>query len=234
MTLLSHWRLVGPIGLAIFAVALISPRLVEAGKYNEVLSIGDQAPDWKDLPDAVSGKKHSLDDLKFVPVIVVVFTCNSCPVATEYEDRILALAKKYGVGAGGTDDRFSSRGKVALVAINVNKVKEDLPPEMKKRAEKKSFPFPYLFDETQEIARKFGANFTPEFFVLSRAASDAKSAPLEVVYMGAMDDNSDPAKVAKHYVEQAVEAALKGGTPGTTETAAAAGCRIRFARERRK
>jgi hypothetical protein len=155
-------------------------------------------------------------------------------VATDYEDRILALAKKYGVGAGGTDDRFSSRGKVALVAINVNKVKEDLPPEMKKRAEKKKYPFPYLFDETQQIARKFGANFTPEFFVLSREASDARTGPLEVVYMGAMDDNSDPAKVTKNYLDAAVEAALAGQKPTTTETAAAAGCRIRFARERRK
>jgi peroxiredoxin len=192
----------------------------QAGKYNEVLSIGDLAPEWKDLPDVVSGKKHSLVQLKDAPVVVVVFTCNSCPVATDYEERILALAKKFGAGLS----QSTTAAKVAVVTINVNKVKDDLPPAMKARAEKKKYPFPYLFDESQSIARRFGALTTPEFFVLDR---DRK-----VVYMGAMDDNSDAAAAKVNYVELAVEAALAGKQPETTEVAPS-GCRIRYMRERR-
>src|SRR5688572_22321553 len=124
--------LTSPIALTLsFCVSL-----AHAGKYNEVLSIGDKAPEWKNLAEVVSGKKHSLADLKDTPVAVVVFTCNSCPVATDYEDRILKLAEKYGVGDG------DKKKNVALVAINVNKIKTDLPPAMKQRAEKKKYPFP--------------------------------------------------------------------------------------------
>jgi len=223
-----RWISVGALEAVVFLWAVMTAVSIDAGKYNDVLSIGDKAPEWKDLPDVVSGKKHSLADLEDVPVVVVVFTCNSCPVATDYEDRILKFAEKYGVGTRGNDPRAiklaAGHSKVAFVAINVNKVKDDLPPEMKKRAEKKNYAFPYLFDETQEIARKFGANFTPEFFVLDRER--------RVVYMGAMDDNSNPAKVTASYLELAVEAALAGERPTITETSAAAGCRIRYARRR--
>jgi AhpC/TSA family protein len=169
-----------------------------------------------------------LTDLRDVPVVVVVFTCNSCVVATEYEDRLLAFAGKYGVGTDGKDPRAvklpAGHGKVALVAINVNKVKEDLPAAMKTRAEKKKYAFRYLFDETQKIARDYGALVTPQFFVLDR---DRK-----VVYMGAMDDNSNAADVKRNYLEAAVEAALAGRKPETSETAPS-GCRIRYARQRR-
>jgi len=77
----------------------------------------------------------------------VVFTCNSCPVATDYEDRILAFSKKY----AGPD------GKVGLVAINVNRLPEDRLPKMRERAAARGFDFPYLYDETQKIGRQFGA-----------------------------------------------------------------------------
>lgn len=184
------------------------------GKYNEVLSPGDAAPVWKDLP-GVDGKKHSLDDLRDREVVVVVFTCCSCPAAEDYEDRIVALAKKYTTG---------SASKVALVAINVNTIPEDRLPQMKARAEKKGFAFPYLYDETQKIAKDYGATFTPEFFLLG---PDRK-----VVYMGGMDDNSNPAEVQHRYLEAAVAAALAGQKPATAETVAR-GCRIRYARERR-
>jgi hypothetical protein len=94
---------------------------------------------------------------------------------------------------------------------------------MKARAEKKKYPFPYLFDETQQIAREFGALTTPEFFALDRER--------KVVYMGAMDDNGDAAAVKQRYLEDAVEAALAGKKPDTTETAPV-GCRIRYMRQR--
>ena len=212
---------------AIVLTLSLSPTFSQAGKYNEVLSIGDKAPQWKELPEVVTGKKHSLADLKDAHVIVVVFTCNSCPVATDYEDRILKFAEKHGAGAAGKDAgaaREPARGgKVEVVAINVNRVKDDLPPAMKMRAIKKKYPFAYLYDESQQIARDFGANYTPQFFVLDRER--------RVVYMGAMDDNSEAAKVKEHYLEPAVEAVLAGKSVATTETAPV-GCRIRFARQR--
>ena len=185
-----------------------------AGRYNQVLSIGDEAPAWRDLP-GVDGKKHSLSDMKSRDAVVVVFTCNSCPYAVDYEDRIIEFAKKH----AGPD------GTVGLVAINVNKVPEDRLPKMKERAEQKGFAFPYLYDETQQIAREYGAIFTPEFYVLDRER--------KVVYMGAMDDSSNPGKVTKRYLEAAVQAALQGELPETTETGAV-GCRIRYERERRR
>ena len=124
------------------------------------------APAWIDLP-GTDGKKHSLADLKDKPVVVVVFTCNSCPVGRTYEDRIIEFAKKHA----------APDSKVALVAINVNTIEEDRLPKMQERAKEKGFPFLYLFDESQRIARDFGAMYTPEFFVIDK---DRK-----IAYMGA-------------------------------------------------
>ena len=145
-------------------------------------------------------------------MVVVVFTCNSCPVARDYEDRIIDLAKRHA-------------NDVAVVAINVNRVPDDSLEKMQERAKGKSFPYPYLYDETQQIARDYGARSTPEFFVLS--------ADRKIVYMGAMDDASEPAQVKTNFVEDAVQAALAGTKPATGETFAR-GCGIRFARQRAK
>ncbi len=194
---------------AVMLVSLSAPAL--AGKYNEVLKIGDSAPHWKALTNVVDDKPHSLDDLKDATAVVVVFTCNSCPTAVAYEAPLLELAKTYA-------DR-----KVAVVAINVNRVKDDLPPAMKKKAEKLGFTFPYLYDESQEIAKQFGAIFTPEFFVLDKNR--------KVIYMGAMDEK-EGGKLAESYVAKAIDAALTGKQPETTETVAR-GCRVRFVRDRK-
>ncbi len=192
----------------------VVPDGVSAGEFNPVLDIGDKAPAWKKLP-GVDGKEHSLADLKKKEVLVVFFTCNSCPYAVDYEDRVVAFAKKH----------VKKDSKVGLVAINVNLVKEDLMPEMKKKAKEKGFTFPYLFDESQQIAKDFGAGFTPEFFVLNK---DRK-----VVYMGAFDDSPNADKVKKKHVDAAVEAALAGKSPEVKETVPI-GCRIRIERRRRK
>lgn len=200
--------------LAIVALAASFPHVAFSGEYNPVLSIGDKAPDWKELP-GVDGEKHSLSDLKNKDVVVLAFLCNSCPYAVDYEDRLIAFAKKHS----------SKDSKVALVAVNVNKVDEDLPPRMKEKAEAKGFKFPYLFDETQKIAKDYGAGFTPEFFVLNK---DRK-----VVYMGAMDDSPNADKVKLRYVEEAVAAALVGKLPEVKETVPI-GCRIRIERTRRR
>ena len=200
--------------LFLFATLLILVTQVNslpAGKYNSTLSPGDAAPAWKDLP-GVDGKKYSLSDFESSKVIVVVFTCNSCPYAVDIEDRLLAFQQKYG-----------KRG-VALVAINVNKVEADLLPAMKEKAKDKGFQFPYLFDETQKIAKDFGAKRTPEFFVLDQ---DRK-----VVYMGALDDSPEGKKVSKRYIEAAVEMTLAGEKIEIAETIPV-GCAVRFERTRR-
>jgi peroxiredoxin len=88
------------------------------------------------------------------------------------------------------------------VAINVNKVKDDLMPKMKERAEERGFQFPFLFDETQQIAKKFGATTTPEFFVLDKSR--------RVTYMGSLDDSPDGKNVTTRYVEAAVESSGAG------------------------
>lgn len=198
----------------VFAIVAALATSAEAGKYNEVLNIGDTAPVWEKLP-GVDDKLYSSSDSKDKAATVVVFTCNSCDFSKLFEDPIQDFVKKH----------CGPEGKVALVAINVNKVAADLLPKMKERAKAKGFTYPYLFDESQKIAKDFGANFTPEFFVLDGER--------KVVYMGAMDDNAiDRTKVTVNYVEAAVEAILKGDKPATTETPAV-GCRIRFVRERK-
>ena len=196
--------------LAVLFVSLVITGSASSGEYNSKLNIGDAAPTWTDLP-GVDGKKHSLADLKALDVVVVVFTCNSCPIAVDYEDRIIAFTKKY-------------QDKVAVVAINVNTIAADRLPKMKERARKKKFNFPYMYDESQKIARKYGASYTPEFFVLNKER--------KIAYMGAMDDRINPADVKAHYLEAAALAVLKGKKPKPGETLAM-GCRIRYGRKKK-
>ena len=198
-----------PLFVLAFVAALSSSTAAGPGKFNKVLAPGDKAPAWENL-EGTDGKKHSLADLKDKDVVVVLFTCNSCPVAADYEERVLAFAEQYA----------KPDAKVALVAVNVNTAKADALPAMKERAQKKKFAFAYLYDPTQEIARKYGAAFTPEFFVLDK---DRK-----VVYTGAMDDKSPPGEPKSLYLEAAVKAALAGKPAEMAETSAAAGCRIKF------
>ena len=193
-----------------FLWLLSSPAPAGPGKYNKVLAPGDPAPAWKNL-EGTDGKKHSLADLKDRDVVVVIFTCTSCPVAAAYEDRIMAFAGKYAT---------KPDARVAVVAINVNTGKDDALPAMTAHARKRKFNFAYLFDPSQEIARKYGAFFTPEFFVLDK---DRK-----VVYSGAMDNRAPPGEPKAVYLAPAVESALAGKKPETAETSAAAGCKIKF------
>lgn len=179
-----------------------------AGEFNEVLSIGDMAPAWTDLPGA-DHKNHSLADLKEKKAVVVVFTCASCPTARDYEDRINAL---------------SANSEIAVVAICVNQVKEDLLPALTERVQERKLGFTYLHDASQNIAKEYGAVYTPEFYVLN--------AERKIVYMGAFDDSTAPEKVTKRYVEDAVKSALAGKRPEVKEVIAR-GCRVRYARERR-
>jgi peroxiredoxin len=193
------------LSVALALVAAAAP----AGEFNKVLSVGDKAPAYADL-EGTDGKRHTLDEFKAKKAVVIVFTCNSCPVANLYEDRVAALAKKY---ADGPD------AKVALVAINVNTVAEDRLDKMVERAKKKKYSYPYLYDPTQKIARDYGAMYTPEFFVLD---GDRK-----VAYLGALDDTSRAEDVKVRHLEAALDAVLAGTAPAKGETLAR-GCKIRF------
>jgi peroxiredoxin len=197
----------------VFAVLLcVSASTVFAGQFNTVMEIGSTAPAWKDLP-GTDGQDHSYESVADAKVVVVAFTCNSCPYAVDVEDRLIELVK-----------RFDNQG-VAFVAINVNTVEEDKMPAMKERAKEKGFTFPYLWDPSQQIAKDYGAKYTPEFFVLGK---DRK-----LVYMGSFDDSPAGDKVTKRYVSDAIESALAGRTVKVTETVPI-GCSIRFERQSRK
>ena len=194
--------------LAGLCLALLAPQ-ASAGEFNLVLKVGDAAPAWSKLP-GTDGKEHSFDELKDKKLLVVAFTCNSCEVAQEYEDRIVDFATRHAKDVG-------------FVAINVNATPADSLEKMKERAEAKGFAFPYLFDASQKIAKDYGADRTPEFYLLS--------ADRKVLYMGAMDDGTDVQKPKTHYLEDAVTAALKDAKPVVAETNPR-GCRIRWARNR--
>jgi len=181
--------------LALSLLALVAPAFAAE------LEIGAKAPAFTGLP-GVDGKECSLDAMKDAKVVVVCFTCNSCPVAVAYEDRLVAFQKKYG-----------EKG-VKLVAINANKNSESLDV-MKTRAEEKGFNFPYVFDASGKLATEYGANVTPHIFVLDGAR--------KVAYVGAFDDSQQ--KPAKHYVADAVDALLAGKTISVSKTKAV-GCGI--------
>jgi len=184
------------------AVVLLSG--LSAGEFNKKINLGEASPTFVNL-EGTDGKKYNLDSFK-KDVLVIAITCNHCPVAQDYEDRILAFAKKYA-------------GKIDFVAINVNNIEEDRLPEMIKRARDKGYTFPYLYDPSQKIAKELGATVTPEFFVLDKSRKFA--------YTGAMDDKLDPDEVKVRYLEAAVEALLKGGKVDKSETRPR-GCGIKY------
>ena len=175
-------------------------------------SIGDKAPSWKELKNT-DGRLVSLADFAETDVIVLCFTCNTCPYSVDYEDRMISFQKSY-----------AGDGKVQLIAINSNLIKDDSLDAMKKRAKEKTFNFPYLKDESQDVARSYDAIYTPEFFVLNRERV--------LVYKGAMDDATNADAATVNYVDLAVKAALKGERP-KQDSVGARGCAIRFKRRRR-
>ena len=196
---------------SLLLLAILAP-FSWAGEFNKVLSIGDAAPAW-DMLEGIDGKKHSLADLTESEFVVVVFTCNSCAISVGYEDRIVAFATQHAGAKSG----------VTLIAINVNTIPADSLPEMKKRAEKKKFPFDYLYDPSQEIAKKFGATTTPEFFVLGKERT--------VMYMGTLDDKLDPADATVNYLVEAL-AVARGAKKEVLSETLPRGCKIRFLKKK--
>jgi len=188
----------------------------KAVPFNEVLKLGDAAPAWQDLP-GIDGQTHSLADLAETPVVVVLFTCNTCDTARDYEDRIIAFHKTHCQAAAGAQPR------VRLVAINVNKGPDDSLEKMKVRAAARGFAFPYLFDASQKISQRYGALTTPEFYVLDKER--------RVIYLGAMDDKTEPQLAKENYLRAAVDPVLAGKAPAKSSEPPR-GCRIKYKTER--
>lgn len=172
---------------------------------------GDIAADFK-LKN-VDGKTVSLTDYSKAKGFIVVFTCNHCPYAVAYEDRIIALNKKY-----------ASKG-YPVIAINPNNPAtqpKDSYQAMQVRAKEKAFTFPYLFDDGQKIYPQYGATKTPHVFVINK-----EKGKNVVRYIGAIDNNyADANDVSERYVEAAVDALLTGKEVKQTTTAAI-GCGIK-------
>jgi peroxiredoxin len=192
--------------LILAALALMPAVRGYADDSKDELKIGDAAPSFQNLI-GVDSKKHGLDDYKDAKLVVLVFTCNHCPVAQAYEDRLVALQKA-----------FKSKG-VQLVAVNCNKIPPDRLDEMKKRAKEKSFNFPYLYDASQKTGHRYGATVTPHVFVLDK---DRK-----IAYMGAVDDNMAAAKVKTAYLRNALDALLGDQKPPEAVTKQF-GCSIKY------
>ncbi len=175
--------------------------------------VGDTARDFK-LKN-IDGEMVSMKDYRDAKGFIVIFTCNHCPYAKLYEDRIIAL-----------HNEFAPQG-FPVIAINPNdpdKQPEDNFENMKRRAAEKGFPFPYLVDETQEIALTYGAKVTPHVFLLKRIGQEN----LKVAYIGAIDNNhKDAQKADKKYVEEAVKALLSDKAPVETSTKGI-GCTIKW------
>ena len=174
--------------------------------------IGDVATDFN-LKN-IDGKMVKMADDKTAKGFVVIFTCNHCPYAVAYEDRIVALDKKY-----------RPLG-YPVIAINPNDAvayPADSFEAMQKRAKEKGFTFPYLVDETQQVAKAFGATKTPHVYLLQK-----NNNKLVVKYIGTIDDNyQDANEVKEPYLANAIEALLSGKTIESTETKAV-GCSIKW------
>ena len=170
--------------------------------------VGDKAADFK-LKNT-TGKLVSLADNKAAKGYIVVFTCNTCPYAKAYESRIIDLNTKY-----------APLG-YPVMAINPNDASK-VPGDSYAAMQTKKYAFPYLQDESQQVAKTFGATRTPHLYILTRQGSD-----FVVSYIGAIDDNSEDASLVKtKYVENAMTEIIAGKAPSTNSTKAI-GCTIKW------
>jgi peroxiredoxin len=193
---------------------LLSARLKEnpmALTPSNMKPLGTKAPDFK-LPDAVSGADMSLEQLKSDKATVIMFICNHCPYVKHVQQGLVELANDY-----------ISKG-ISFIAINSNDVAnypEDSPENMKRVAERLGYPFPYLFDETQQIARAYDAACTPDFYIFD--------ADLKLIYRGQMDDsrpgNGKP--VTGNDIRKALDQILEGNIISVDQIPSI-GCNIKW------
>ena len=167
------------------------------------LALGDTAPPFN-LP-GTDGADHSLDDYEGQPV-AVVFSCCHCPYVVAWDGRMNAIARDYA-------------GRAGLIAVNSNDHAGDSFEEMQRRAEEQGFVFPFVRDESQEVAHAYSAARTPEVFLFD--------AERRLVYHGAPDsDHTDPGG-AEPWLRQALDAVLGGDEPSPAETPAV-GCTVKY------
>lgn len=191
-----------------FFAFIFSALLIAASPIKNGYTIGDQATDFK-LKN-VDGKMISLADYKNAKGYILIFDCNTCPYSKAYNQRIIAL-----------DEKYSSKG-FPVITINANEGAGDSYENMIRISKKKNYQFPYLIDETQEVAKAFGATNTPHVFVLNKN--------LKVAYIGAIDDSPrHETGVTKRYVEDAVDALMNNKAVSVTKTKAI-GCGIKWKR----
>jgi peroxiredoxin len=173
------------------------------------LMVGDAAVDFT-LP-GTDNQHHALADYADQTALVLIFSCNHCPYVRAWEDRMNMIQREY-----------AGRGAQVL-AINANdaqKYPDDSFEKMQQRANEKQFAFPYLYDESQETARAYGAQRTPEVFLFDAART--------LRYHGAIDDNYESADaVRQHYLRDALDAVLAGQAPALTDTPPV-GCTIKW------
>lgn len=172
------------------------------------LQIGSMATDF-DLP-GIDGRNYMMRYYLNREILVVVFTCNHCPYAQAYEERLIGLAREFSA-------------KAAFFAINSNdasKYPQDSLENMKIRAAEKGFPYPYLRDESQSVARTYGALVTPHVFVFDKSG--------KLAYQGGIDNNwENPAAATEQYLRNAL-AELAAGKPVSRKTAPVVGCSIKW------
>ncbi|OUM98557.1 MAG: alkyl hydroperoxide reductase [Paenibacillaceae bacterium ZCTH02-B3] len=178
---------------------------------SNMIPLGTVAGDFA-LTDAVSGKTMSLSELKSDVATVIVFMCNHCPYVRHIIDQLVQTANDY-IPKG-----------VRFVAINSNDAEqypEDSPEEMKKWAGEKRFPFPYLFDATQEVAKAYGAACTPDFFVFD--------GNLRLVYRGQFDGSrpGSGVPVTGSDLRAALDCLLEG-RPVPADQKPSLGCNIKW------
>ncbi|MBD3626608.1 thioredoxin family protein [Cyclobacterium sp.] len=200
-----------PLILTFFALLCITQiSLAQNAGY----SVGDEAMDFE-LTN-VDGSLVSLSGMENAKGAFVIFSCNTCPYVKAYEDRMIQLHEKY-----------APQG-YPVIAINPNDAQVspgDSFDAMKKRAQEKDFPFPYLHDESQEVIKAYGGSRTPHVYLLNR-----ENGKFIVKYIGAIDNNyQDASAVTRHYAAEAVEAVIKGQNVGE-KTTKAIGCSIKWSR----
>ncbi len=195
--------------MAAFAILSLTLFLAYTNPIDGGYKVGDVAADFN-LQNASDDSWVSLKSLGEVKGYIIAFTCNTCPYAVMYEDRLIELHKKY-----------APQG-YPVIAINPNdpEVKPgDGLADMKKRAADKKFPFKYVFDAGQKVYPQYGATRTPHIYLLD---SDRV-----VKYIGAIDNNAQDASAAnEHYLSAAIEALKKGEDPNPDFTKAV-GCSIK-------
>lgn len=177
--------------------------------YSEMVPLGRSAPAFR--LRGIDGKHYSTDDFKGKKALVVMFICKHCPYVVAVQDRLAALSRE-----------LTPKG-VQFVGINSNdtdKYPEDSPDNMRKQAEEVGFGFPYLIDDTQEVAKAYGAVCTPDIFVFDAAQ--------KLRYRGRIDDSwKDPSKVTRRDLHDAIEAVLSG-QPVSDDQIPSMGCSIKW------